>query len=78
MRLALFAEGQGLPQLARIAEVAAAAAGWDAERTRAEAAAYAGHRPPPLPDRRRPRQRRTRRLAARGGDLVATLLMPAG
>ena len=41
VRLALFAEGQGLPQLARIAEVAAAAAGWDAERTRAEAAAYA-------------------------------------
>jgi glycerol-3-phosphate dehydrogenase len=41
VRLALFAEGQGLPQLARIAEVAAAAAGWDADRTRAEAAAYA-------------------------------------
>jgi glycerol-3-phosphate dehydrogenase len=41
VRLALFAEGQGLPQLARIAEVAAAAAGWDPERTRAEAAAYA-------------------------------------
>jgi glycerol-3-phosphate dehydrogenase len=41
VRLALFAEGQGLPQLARIAEVAAAAAGWDAERTRAEATAYA-------------------------------------
>ena len=41
VRLALFAEGQGLPQLARIAEVAAAAAGWDSERTRAEAAAYA-------------------------------------
>jgi glycerol-3-phosphate dehydrogenase len=41
VRLALFAEGQGLPQLAQIAEVAAAAAGWDADRTRAEAAAYA-------------------------------------
>ncbi len=41
VRLALFAEGQGLPQLARIAEVAAAAAGWEAERTRAEATAYA-------------------------------------
>ena len=41
VRLALFAEGQGLPQLARIAEVAASAAGWDAERTRAEAAGYA-------------------------------------
>ena len=41
VRLALFAEGQGLPQLAHIAEVAAAAAGWDAEQARAEAAAYA-------------------------------------
>jgi len=41
VRLALFAEGQGLPQLARIAEVAAAEAGWDADRTRAEATAYA-------------------------------------
>jgi glycerol-3-phosphate dehydrogenase len=41
VRLALFAEGQGLPQLAQLAGVAAAAAGWDAERTRAEAAAYA-------------------------------------
>jgi len=41
VRLALFAEGQGLPQLARIAEVAAEAAGWDAERARAEAAGYA-------------------------------------
>src|SRR5262249_4320466 len=40
-RLALFAEGQGLPQLARIAEVAADAAGWDVERARAEAAGYA-------------------------------------
>jgi glycerol-3-phosphate dehydrogenase len=41
VRLALFAEGQGLPQLARIAAVAAEALGWDAERTREEAAAYA-------------------------------------
>jgi glycerol-3-phosphate dehydrogenase len=41
MRMALFARGQGLPELARIAEVAAAAAGWDAERSRAEARAYA-------------------------------------
>jgi glycerol-3-phosphate dehydrogenase len=40
VRLALFAEGQGLPQLARIAAVAAEAQGWDAERERAEAAAY--------------------------------------
>jgi glycerol-3-phosphate dehydrogenase len=40
VRLAIFAEGQGLPQIARIAEVAAAAAGWDAERARAEAHAY--------------------------------------
>jgi glycerol-3-phosphate dehydrogenase len=42
MRMALYAPGQGLPQLGRIAEVAARAAGWDAERTRAEARAYAG------------------------------------
>jgi glycerol-3-phosphate dehydrogenase len=41
VRLALFAEGQGLPQLARIAAVAAQELGWDAERERAEAAAYA-------------------------------------
>jgi glycerol-3-phosphate dehydrogenase len=41
VRLALFAEGQGLPQLARIAEVAAEAQGWDVERKQAEAAAYA-------------------------------------
>ena len=40
MRMALFARGQGLPELHRIAEVAAAAAGWDAERCRAEARAY--------------------------------------
>jgi glycerol-3-phosphate dehydrogenase len=42
VRLALFAAGQGLPQLSRIAEVAAEAQGWDAERAQAEAAAYAG------------------------------------
>jgi glycerol-3-phosphate dehydrogenase len=41
VRLALFAEGQGLPELARIAAVAAEALGWDPERTHAEAAAYA-------------------------------------
>lgn len=41
VRLALFAQGQGLPQLAELARVAGEAAGWDAERTRAEAAAYA-------------------------------------
>jgi glycerol-3-phosphate dehydrogenase len=41
VRLALFAEGQGLPELARIAAVAGEALGWDAERIRAEAAAYA-------------------------------------
>ena len=41
VRLALFAQGQGLPQLAQLASVAAEAAGWDAERTRAEASAYA-------------------------------------
>jgi glycerol-3-phosphate dehydrogenase len=41
VRLALFAEGQGLPQLAKLADVAAQATGWDAERTRAESTAYA-------------------------------------
>jgi glycerol-3-phosphate dehydrogenase len=41
VRLALFAPGQGLPELARIAEVAGRVAGWDAERCRAEARAYA-------------------------------------
>jgi glycerol-3-phosphate dehydrogenase len=41
VRLALFAEGQGLPELARLAGVAGEALGWDPERTRAEAAAYA-------------------------------------
>ena len=41
MRLAIFAAGQGLPQLDRIAGLAAEAAGWDEERARAEAAAYA-------------------------------------
>src|SRR5690606_33088098 len=41
VRLALFAEGQGLPELARIAAVAAESQGWDAERAQHEAAAYA-------------------------------------
>lgn len=41
VRMALYAPGQGLAQLARIAEVAASAAGWDAERARFEARAYA-------------------------------------
>ena len=41
MRMALFAPGQGLPEIAQIAQIAAEAAGWDAERTRAEAVAYA-------------------------------------
>jgi glycerol-3-phosphate dehydrogenase len=40
VRLALYAPGQGLPELSRIADVAARAAGWDAERSRAEARAY--------------------------------------
>ena len=40
MRLALFAIGQGLPDLEEISQVAAAAAGWDAERAREEAANY--------------------------------------
>jgi len=40
MRLALFAIGQGLPELDEIARTAAAAAGWDPERAREEAASY--------------------------------------
>jgi glycerol-3-phosphate dehydrogenase len=41
VRMALFAPGQGLSELPRIAEAAAAVAGWDAERARDEARAYA-------------------------------------
>jgi glycerol-3-phosphate dehydrogenase len=41
MRMAIYAVGQGLPQLTEIAQVAALAAGWDEERTRAEAREYA-------------------------------------
>jgi glycerol-3-phosphate dehydrogenase len=41
VRLALFAIGQGLPELSAIARVVGEAAGWDAERSAAEAAAYA-------------------------------------
>jgi glycerol-3-phosphate dehydrogenase len=40
VRLALFAPGQGLPELPHIAELAGRVAGWDAERCRAEARAY--------------------------------------
>ena len=40
-RVAIFAVGQGIPQLGRIAAVAATSAGWDAEQTQAEANAYA-------------------------------------
>ncbi len=40
LRLALFAEGQGLTEIASIAEVAARAQGWDAARASDEAAAY--------------------------------------
>jgi glycerol-3-phosphate dehydrogenase len=40
MRLALFASGQGLPELDEITSTAARAAGWDAERAREEAARY--------------------------------------
>jgi len=40
MRLALFAIGQGLPELDEITRVAAAAAGWDSERAREEASSY--------------------------------------
>jgi glycerol-3-phosphate dehydrogenase len=38
--MAIFAMGQGLPELPLIASTAAKAAGWDDDRTRAEAAAY--------------------------------------
>jgi glycerol-3-phosphate dehydrogenase len=41
MRMAIFAAGQGLPQLDEIAAVAGQAAGWDSERIREETAAYA-------------------------------------
>ncbi len=41
LRLAILAEGQGLRQLRKITEVAAAAAGWDDSRAEAEAADYA-------------------------------------
>jgi glycerol-3-phosphate dehydrogenase len=40
LRMVIFAEGQGLLQLDRIVEVAAAAAGWDSARAQAEADAY--------------------------------------
>ncbi len=40
MRLALFAIGQGLPDLDEITRVAATAAGWDSERAHEEAASY--------------------------------------
>jgi glycerol-3-phosphate dehydrogenase len=40
IRLAIFGDGQGLPQLTRIAALAAEAAGWDAERRESEASAY--------------------------------------
>lgn len=40
VRLAVFAPGQGLGEIERIVAVAARAAGWDAARARAEAAAY--------------------------------------
>ena len=40
VRMAIFAEGQGIPELPAIARLAAEAAGWDEERTRAESRAY--------------------------------------
>jgi glycerol-3-phosphate dehydrogenase len=40
LRLAIFAEGQGLAELDAIAQVAGDALGWDAEQRRAECAAY--------------------------------------
>jgi glycerol-3-phosphate dehydrogenase len=41
LRMAIFAVGQGLPELAEIAKTAAEVAGWDADRTSAEAHDYA-------------------------------------
>ena len=41
LRMAIFAVGQGLPELPLIAKTAAEAAGWDEERAQAEAMAYA-------------------------------------
>jgi len=40
IRLALFAEGQGLPEIDRIASLAAEAAGWDGRKIRSEIEAY--------------------------------------
>ncbi len=40
LRLAVYAVGQGLPEIRRIAEVASEVRGWDAERTRDEIARY--------------------------------------
>lgn len=72
LRLALFAIGQGLPELDGIAAVAARAAGWDAERTRAEAEGYAAavrrryQIAPPAPPRRvEPRAAAGRRAGQR-------------
>jgi glycerol-3-phosphate dehydrogenase len=41
LRMAIFAVGQGLPELPLITRTAAEAAGWDEERAQAEAMAYA-------------------------------------
>lgn len=41
VRMALWAAGQGLPELPLLAQLAARSAGWDAERAAAEADAYA-------------------------------------
>jgi len=38
--MAIFAVGQGIPELPDIAQLAARTVGWDEERTRAETAAY--------------------------------------
>jgi glycerol-3-phosphate dehydrogenase len=40
VRMAIFAVGQGIPELSAIARLAAETAGWDEERTRAESRAY--------------------------------------
>ena len=60
MRLAIFAEGQGLLQLDRIAATAARAAGWDAARTEEEMAGYVAA------------VRRRYQIVAPGAELVET------
>jgi len=64
MRLALFAVGQGLPELDAIARIAGEAAGWDDERVHAEAADYAGSIRRRYQIKAAPRQHAAKRHAA--------------